>query len=175
MTNTLYTRKRSRSCRTCKDTGQRDCAAAKLDLAPCEGACRGKEMPLVSAETLQQREYLTRHLRPMSQAETPKIRYRPSKPRRCRWLDRAAGIRKCRAGVPCPLGRCHGGFLDAVSDSRVHEYAQLNGPRGVGNYWELAALCKVGERPDPSRLDDRADVAREIRCNLRQKQNAKSE
>jgi hypothetical protein len=82
--------------------------------------------------------------------------------------DKVTGIRKCRAPIPCPPGRCCRGYLEALTESRLREYSQILGPEGAGNFWELGALASVGERPDPGRLDDRNDMVRE----LRSRQNA---
>lgn len=166
MTLILYARKRARACRRCRETGERNCAAVKLDLEPCVGTCRGKDVPLVGAETLQQREYLTRHLRPKSRqrpGETFRLPYRASRPRRCRLADKKKEIRKCRASIPCPHGRCCAGYLETLTEPRLHEFAQHHGPEGAGNFWELGALLQVGERPNPGRLDDREQKARSAR------------
>ena len=168
MTNVLYAGKRSRACRTCKKTGIQNCAAAKLNLASCDGGeCRGMNGPLVDTEIQQQREYLTRHLRPRSKSNsTTKLEYRPSCPRRCHWIDEDAGIRKCRAALPCPPGRCCASYLEVASEADLHEYAQLHGRDGVGNFWELGALSALKVHVDPGRLDDREDMVRARRASL---------
>ncbi len=166
MSNTLYARKRKRCCRVDKTSGVRDCAAAKLGLPACGGKhCAGKERALVPESILRQREYLTRHLRPKSSAKKATI-YKPSRPRPCRW-DTAGTGRKCSAAIPCREGHCIRDFRNALSEPRLHEYALFHGPRGAGNFWELAALSSIGERPHPATLDERDDKVRAMRANLR--------
>ena len=194
MSQPLGTDKRSRACKTCKKTGARNCAAAKLDLPICpDGKCHGLEAPITDVNILHQREALTRHLRPRKMPAScrrdpetgyfqcmhplgnrwclehddcaracnpPKIAYQPSRPRRCR--------KKCRASVPCPSGQCFASFSSVTSEARLHEYAGIHGKdQGAGNYWELAALLPIGERPHPARLDERNDMVRVLRTNLR--------
>jgi hypothetical protein len=168
MTQTLHARKRTRACRTNKNTGVCNCAAAKLDQPACPpGACRGMETPLVLERILAQRESLTRHLRPRLKPHAREQQanaaaatmYRPSCPRRCR-----VG---CRAAVPCPPGQCFASLRTVLSEARLHEYAGIHGAKnGAGNFWELATMELVGEQPDLKRLHERDDLASALRARL---------
>lgn len=194
MTKTLDARKRSRACKIDQATGVRDCAAAKIGQPACCGdVCRGLQGPLVSPEILIQRECLTRHLLPRaepvpceSDPETgrfkccgrdprwcgeheacarvwmpAKIAYRSSHPRWCR--------KKCRAAVQCPLGNCFASFSTVSSEARLHEYAGIHGAdKGAGNFWELAALALIRERPHPKQLHERDELASALRAGLKQ-------
>jgi hypothetical protein len=163
MSQTLAAHRRKRACKICKKTGVRNCAAAKLGQPLCpQGECQGMHAPLIDPKILQQRDYLTRHLcRPIARSAKStiptKIAYRPIRPRRCH-------NKKCRSAVPCPHGQCFASFATVMSEAQLHEYAGIHGAgEGAGNYWSLAGLVTVGERPHPGRLNDRDDMVRELR------------
>jgi hypothetical protein len=163
MTQTLAAHRRKRACKICKKTGARNCAAAKLGQSLCQqGECLGMQAPLVDPKILLQRDYLTRHLCPRTTVSAKptipsKISCRSIRPRRCR-------NKNCRSAVPCPHGQCFASFATVMSEAQLHEYAGVHGARdGEGNYWSLAGLATVGERPHPGRLNDRDDMVRELR------------
>ena len=164
MSKILGAGKRQRACKTCKATGARKCNAAAVGLEPCAGDCRAKLYPLASSATLQQRAYLTRHLCAGPEEPTASV-YRPRKPPRCP-MNEKLGRRKCRAALQCPIGRCCASYKEAVSEERLHEFAQFHGRDGAGAFWELAALETAGQRPNPGQLNDRDEMVRAERTRL---------